>query len=69
MKKPNHIVYYCMALKKTGKPIIVFDIDKKKSKNTNRVAFNNVNIRMVFNNATGKAKRSGATTILEVYKK
>jgi len=68
MKEPNHIVYYCRSLKHTGKPIMVLNVNSKKLRSTNRVTFNNVDIRMVFNNSTGKAKRSGATTVLQIFR-
>jgi len=61
-------LWYCKADKKTGKPIIVQDLEKGIIYNTNKIDMKNVNIRMSFNNAMGKAKYSGATTILEVYK-
>lgn len=58
-------IYYCKALKKTGKPIVVVD-DKGKSTTTNLIEGYG-HYRVAFNNATGKAKASGATTILEVW--
>lgn len=61
-------LWYCKADKKTGKPIIVQDLENGKTYNTDHVDLKNVNIRMSFNNSIGKAKASGATTILEVYK-
>ena len=36
--------------------------------NTDEINMDNVNIRMKFNNSIGKAKASGATTILEIWK-
>lgn len=60
-------LWYCKADKHTGKPIIVQDLVKGKTYNTNKIDLKNVNIRMSFNNAVSKAKASGATTILEVY--
>ena len=61
-------LWYCKADKKTGKPIIVQDLEKGITYNTDKIDMKNVNIRMSFNNAVSKAKASGATTILEVYK-
>jgi len=61
-------LWYCKADKKTGKPIIVQDLEKGITYNTDKIDMQNVNIRMSFNNAVSKAKASGATTILEVYK-
>jgi len=61
-------LWYCKADKHTGKPIIVQDVEKGTIRKTNKVNLKNVNIRMSFNNAVSKAKASGATTILEVYK-
>lgn len=66
--KLTHKLYYCQAKKSTGKPIVVVNVDNGKIRYTNKIEMNNVNIRMAFNNAVGKAKASGATTILEVYK-
>lgn len=47
---------------------MVQDLDTGKTYNTNKVILKNVDIRMEFNNAISKAKSSGATTILEVFK-
>ena len=60
-------LWYCKADKHTGKPIIVQDLKTGRTYNTNKIDLKNVNIRMAFNNSIGKAKSSGATTILEVY--
>lgn len=66
MSKKIAEIYYCKSLKKTGKPIVVkFDTMEY---NVKQIRFNDVDIKMKFNNARGKAKRSGATTVLEVYK-
>lgn len=67
-KKPDLIVYYCKALKKTGKPIIIRNISTGKERTTNSFSLKNVTIKMVFNNSTGSIKRRGATTVLEVFK-
>lgn len=68
MDKAVMRLWYCKADKHTGKPIIVQDLEKGITYNTNKIDLKNVNIRMSFNNAVSKAKASGATTILEVYK-
>lgn len=60
-------IHYCKALKKTGKPIIVKDMDSGKETNRKSIRLNNVNIVMRFENAKGKEKKRGATTVLEVY--
>lgn len=59
-------IFYCKSLKKTNKPIIVRDMDNNTEYTTDEVVMKNVDIRMVFNNAQGREKRSGASTILEV---
>ena len=61
-------LWYCKADKKSGKPIIVQDVEKGTMRNTNKITYRNVTIRMEFNNSRGKAKSSGATTILEIWK-
>ncbi len=66
--KPVIRLWYCKALKKTGKPIIVQDLENKTSYTTDKIEMDNVNIRMEFNNAVGPAKASGATTMLEIWK-
>lgn len=60
-------LWYCKADKASGKPIIIQDLEKGTTENTNKIDMKNVNIRMEFNNSQGKAKSSGATTILEIY--
>jgi len=64
---PKLRIWYCKADKKSGKPIIVQDLENGVTYNTNEIKLDNVNIRMKFNNAVSKAKQSGATTILEVF--
>ena len=61
-------LWYCKADKSTGKPIIVQDLEKNITYNTDSIEYKNVTVKMSFNNAKGKAKSSGATTILEIYK-
>lgn len=68
MKKPTIRLWYCKADKKSGKPIIVQDVEKGTTRNTNKIVYKNVTIKMEFNNSKGKAKSSGATTILEIWK-
>ena len=65
--KPIVRLWYCKADKKSGKPIIVQDLEKGTTYNTNKIEYKNVTVRMSFNNAVSKAKASGATTILEIY--
>jgi len=65
--KVTYRLWYCKADKASGKPIIIQDLAKGTTTNTNKIDMKNVNIRMAFNNSQGKAKSSGATTILEVY--
>ena len=60
--------YYCKSLKKTGKPIVIRDLEKGTETTTDNLVLENVDISMIFQNATGKAKQSGATTILEIVK-
>lgn len=49
-------LYYCKSLKSSG-----------KTWNTDHIQMDNVSIRMSFNNADWQAKRSGVTTILEIW--
>jgi len=60
-------IYYCKSLKHTGKPIVVYDCVTGKSRNTNKIDIVNCHVKMSYNNSTGSIKRSGATTILEVW--
>ena len=66
--KPVMKLWYCKALKSSGKPIVVQDMETKQTYTTDHISLDNVNIRMKFNNSVGKAKASGATTILEIWK-
>ena len=63
---PDIRLWYCKADKQSGKPIIVQNLNTNKITKTNKIQYDNVNVRMAFNNSTGKAKGSGATTILEI---
>lgn len=58
-------IYYCKSLKKTGKPIVVLDLDTGKEKTVSKIQGNG-RWKVEFKNAIGKAKRSGATTMLVV---
>lgn len=69
----NFSIHYCKSLKKTGKPII---ITNKINKNTKSVGHwkrkfelkdgSIIELDMKFSNSTGKAKKQGANTILNV---
>jgi hypothetical protein len=66
-------VHYCKADKKTGKPVVITDMKDKSTKNVKSWSMDlydendvPVRIEVVFGNATGKAKASGATTVLKV---
>lgn len=58
-------IYYCKSLKRTGKPIVVIDLETGKETHVNKIEGHG-NWKVEFKNATGKAKRSGATTMLLV---
>ncbi len=62
----NKRIHYCKSLLKTGKPIVVMNLDTGKEINTNQIQGKS-NWRIKFQNAIGKEKRRGATTILEVW--
>lgn len=66
-RTPDYNVWYCKANKKTGDPIIIKDMKTGKTGSSDFCIMRNVDIRMVFNNADSQAKRSGATTVLEIY--
>ena len=66
MKQPDFRMFYCKALKKTGKPIIVKDMATGKVTFRKSINMKNVNIKMNFMN--GKKNERGATTVLEVFK-
>ena len=55
-------ICYCKSLKKTGKPIIVTDMDTKKETHTDKIKGYG-HWRVTYSKAT----RRGATTILEVW--
>ena len=66
-RTPDFKVWYCKANKKTGDPIIIKDMEDGKIGSSNFFIVKNVDLIMKFGNADGEAKRSGATTVLEVY--
>lgn len=60
-------IHYCKSLKNTGKPIMVNDIDSGKVTTVKKVSgYGHWEIE--YNNAKGSEKRSGASTILKVWK-
>ncbi len=70
-------LWYCKALKESGKPIMIrtFKNGKAEIRNTNKWQHkvydkqgNELLIRMAFNNTTGKPKASGARSMLEIIK-
>lgn len=71
-KKPDWYIWYCKCKKSTGKPIGIYN------PHVNRLTWHKelpkiitkemVHIKMSFDNAIHVAQRSGATTILEVYR-
>jgi len=66
---PIYIVYYCKALKKTGSPIVCITTRTGKEEHLRSLDLKGFDVRMSFNNATGNPKKSGATTVLEVFAK
>ena len=59
-------IHYCKSLLKTQKPIIVLDVESNKETNTDLVEGYGY-WRVKYQNAKGKERRRGATTILEVW--
>ena len=66
-------IHYCKADKKTGKPVVITDKDGNM-KNVKKWVWQGldhsgkaVRFEIEFNNSKGKAKKSGATTVLKVY--
>ncbi len=66
-------VHYCKALKSTGKPVIVGG--KNGEKSVKKWTWNGfdkdgtpVRMEIEFGNSDKKAKASGATTVLKVFK-
>ena len=76
--KNTQTVHYCKADKKTGNPVTITDVYRGKAQMVTKVSKwkmdlfdkegNPVRLEIEFNNSTGKAKASGATTVLKVYK-
>jgi len=65
----HKMIYYCKEYKKTGKPIVVYDCDTKRTYNTNSYKITgDMKVSMVFNNSPTAIRRRGATTVLEVWK-
>lgn len=71
LKKTYH---YCKADIGTGKPLIITDMITGKRKNVKGWELhlfdkegNPVLLKCSFNNSTGKAKRSGARAVLQVW--
>ena len=67
--------HYCKADVHTGKPLIITDMINGKTKNVKGWEMNlfdkdgnPVKLKCEFNNSTGKAKRSGARAVLQVWK-
>lgn len=65
----DYEIWYCKGNKKTGDPIIIKDMKTGDIVSSHSVTMENVNIEMSFNNSVKEPKRSGATTVLKVYKK
>ena len=67
-------VHYCKALKSTGKPVIVGGKNGEKSvkkwtwEGFDKDGVTPVRMEIEFGNSKGKAKASGATTVLKVFK-
>lgn len=66
-------IHYCKAEKKTGKPVVVTNKVNGTTKNVKKWHMDlfdengyPVKIEVEFGNASGKAKNSGATTVLRV---
>jgi len=64
---------YCKFYKESGKPLVVCDLIKGTTKQVSKYKLdlfdenhNPVRVICEFNNARGKAKASGATSVLEV---
>ena len=59
-------LYYCKSRKKTGDPIVVEYPDGSVSFHDQFCTEGKFRLSMKFNNAKGRAKKSGATTLLEI---
>ncbi len=60
-------IYYCKALKSTGKPIIIENMITKKQTTSKKIEGYG-HWKMEYNNAKGNSKKKGATTTLLVWK-
>jgi hypothetical protein len=68
LRQPDFRIRYKKTLKKTGSPIIVWDLEKDSEYNCSSFELKNCSIRMYFGNSIKQEKQCGATTILEVWK-
>lgn len=59
-------LWYCKNRKKTGKPVAVEINGVRRYKRGFTKTINGVRFSMVYGNAKGQAKRSGATTIIKI---
>mgnify|MGYP006081441341 FL=1 len=66
-------IHYCKADKKTGKPVVVTNMANGSTKNVKKWKLDlfdkdgyPVRVEVEFGNSSGKAKNSGATTVLRV---
>ena len=66
-------IHYCKAEKKTGKPVVVTNMANGHTKNVKKWHMDlfdkdgyPVRVEVEFGNSSGKAKSSGATTVLRV---
>lgn len=77
MKRELKVVetlHYCKADKKTGKPLVITDMVNGTRKNTahwkmivlDPKTFEVIVLKCDFKNSTGKAKASGATSVLQI---
>lgn len=66
--QPNFLMWYCKDNKERGDTIIIKNVKTGNTRSQKSFKMNNVNIEMSNNNATSNAKRSGATTILRIFK-
>jgi len=68
MNRPADVrIHYCKSQKSSGKPIMVKEIGRDEYQ-TDDIVLHNVSLRVKYNNAIGKEKSRGATSILEVWK-
>jgi hypothetical protein len=70
-RKPDYCVWYCKCKKSTGKPIAVYTPEDEKltwhATLPKKITRTLVSVDMSFNNSIPIAKRSGATTILNIW--